>query len=131
VAGCWRNGEVRGRNGGAGTGEEVAVEVPTDENGLAECGWRLDGSTLSQSAEAYLLDASDVPVQPPVRFTANLSVASRVAYDPTCELLADAGTLQQAIDVLCEREKGLSRNPASKSSWCVGCEAVSRCATAA
>lgn len=78
--------------------------VLTDTNGIAKCGWQLDANTnyLSQQVTAELLDAKGEPmIHLPVIFTANLSVASQVAYDPaTCNQLAGATNVQAAIDRL-------------------------------
>jgi hypothetical protein len=54
-------------------------------NGIAGCAWILapDPNTPSQQTEARLLDGGGNPLGMPVRFTANLSVASLVAYDPS------------------------------------------------
>jgi hypothetical protein len=57
--------------------------------------------------EASLIDESAPSVAPPtsVLFTSNLSVASQVAYQPSsqCPDLANAATVQQALDELCKR----------------------------
>lgn len=110
---------VRFRRLGAANGELVAPaaaqpapDMPqsteertflTGADGLASCGWRLDGARTRpvQQVEAVLLDAANAPVHLPVVFTANLSVAERVAYDPgPCPMLADARDVQRAIDLL-------------------------------
>jgi len=86
-------------------GNVTTLDIPT-VNGIASCSWSLDSTTPSQQVEATLLDASGSPVHVPIRFTANLSLASEVAYDPrNCADLAEAGvrTVQQAIDELCRR----------------------------
>jgi photosystem II stability/assembly factor-like uncharacterized protein len=82
----------------------LEVIVKTAPDGIAGCDWELDSATLSQQVKATLLDAASQPVHLPVLFTANLSVASQVAYDPrNCATLSAAGvkTVQQAIDELC------------------------------
>jgi hypothetical protein len=59
--------------------------------------------------EARLTGDADSVLAIPVRFGANLSVARRVAYDPSdCPLLEEQGvdTVQAAIDALC-RIKGI------------------------
>lgn len=77
-----------------------SVPVKTDKNGLAVCQWQLDGKNESQQVEAFLTDAEKLPI----RFNANLSKASQVAYNPRqCSILAEVGvnTVQDAIDQLC------------------------------
>jgi hypothetical protein len=85
-------------------GESGGTVTPqTGSSGVAECTWQLDAATQSQQVEAHLLDDSGNLIQPPVRFTANLSVASKVSYDPAnCEFLGQAQTIQEAIDRLCQ-----------------------------
>jgi hypothetical protein len=68
----------------AGVDEMV---VSTDKEGIAECKWQLDSNilNLSQQVEAILLDAGGNPLHLPIRFTANLSIASSVGYNvPDC-----------------------------------------------
>ena len=43
-----------------------------------------------------LLDQDGDPVGPPLHFDASFSLASEVAYSPTCDVLAEAGTVQLA-----------------------------------
>ena len=86
----------------------VAQPVPTTgTDGIAECGWTLGGAD-AQQVEAVLLDAGDVPVPGQIlRFSANLSVASQVAYDAAnCTNLAGVKTVQDAIDILCQERQG-------------------------
>lgn len=94
-----------------GSAVDPASPVPTDDirsvltdlDGIAKCGWQLDANTskLSQQVKAELLDAAGKPVHLPVIFTANLSVASQVAYDPkVCANLQTAKTVQAAIESL-------------------------------
>ncbi len=72
--------------------------VKTDSEGIAECTWKLGiSSPISlvpsrQLMEARLLDACHTPINtPPIRFSANLSVAGQVAYTPpdnvTCNVV--------------------------------------------
>ena len=77
--------------------------VLTDLDGIAKCGWQLDANTgkLSQQVRAELLNAADKPVYLPIIFTANLSLASQVAYTPgDCKNLAEDVTVQKAIGKL-------------------------------
>ncbi len=85
----------------SGTGSSVIATTGAD--GVATCKWQLDSKTQNQQVEAVLLDATGNPVHLPVRFNANLSVASQVAYDPAkCANLSGARTIQDAIDILCQ-----------------------------
>jgi hypothetical protein len=86
----------------------VAQPMPTTgPNGIAECGWTLGAAGL-QRVEAVLLDAGGAAVPGQIlRFGANLSIASQVAYDPSkCSNLAAAKTVQDAIDILCQARGG-------------------------
>ena len=91
-----------------GTGSSVDVFTGTDARtdgiaGIASCSWELDSSTQSQQVEARLLDEADNPIPLPVRFTANLSVARQVGYNPgSCgELLGPpTNTVQKALERL-------------------------------
>lgn len=109
------------------SGSDSEQTVLTDEQGIAACSWSLgdpgdgngggyddgggyDGdSTDTPVVEAVLLEAGDLVIHPPIRFNANFSVASNVAYDPSnCSRLqqASASTVQQAIDALCRSQGG-------------------------
>jgi len=81
----------------------IAQPVVTGAAGLAECRWTL-GAAGPQQVEAVLLDAANNPIPGQVlRFNANLSIASQVAYDPkACDNLTGAATVQDAIDLLCK-----------------------------
>jgi hypothetical protein len=105
-----------------GEGILQCEEDRTDSDGLASCSWTLDRESPSQQAEATLMDVvlldrdgnpvldeeEEEEVHPSIRFNANLSVASLVAYDPKgCAYLKEheAETVQAAIDELCKREE--------------------------
>ena len=81
----------------------------TTNDGIAECAWILgrDGED-AQQVDVVLLDAGGSPVPGQVlRFSANWSIASQVAYDPAnCSDLAVVRTVQEAIDALCQRSTG-------------------------
>ncbi|MHC4402270.1 MAG: DUF6519 domain-containing protein [Planctomycetota bacterium] len=83
----------------------TALTVATDSDGMADVYWALnqDGNP-SQHVTATLID----PVQPTagsqgvIHFSANLSIAEQVTYDPdACEHLSDASSVQDAIDRIC------------------------------
>lgn len=84
------------------------ISVLTDDNGLARCTWQLDSITQSQQVRASLQTVADLidgpsdkPTHIPIIFTANLSVASEVAYNPgDCASLEKATTVQKALDRL-------------------------------
>lgn len=92
------DGSITGENGGK------SLTVLTNANGVAACRWTLDEDTekLSQRVRATLLEVEDDTLHLPIHFSANLSVASQVAYDPgDCEILRDEETtVQSAIEKL-------------------------------
>ena len=88
-------------------------EVDTLADGIASIAWSLDSDPAKpiQRATAELLVAGQVVAGRylPVHFSAQLALASGVAYDPSdCADLfaAEAYTVQQAIDTLCKRPLG-------------------------
>lgn len=90
----------------AGEGPDATVVATTDGDGLATCRWTLPeepGEDPCLAVTATLLGADDQPFPtPPLAFHARLSVASEVAYDGSgCEHLAEAETVQEALDRLC------------------------------
>jgi hypothetical protein len=86
-------------SGGGQTGDDIVV--PAEEpDGIASCTWTLapDWTTPSQLTRATLLDDHGDRVGLPIDFTANLSIASEVAYDSTgCDALAGEVTVQDVI----------------------------------
>ncbi|MBI4276921.1 MAG: hypothetical protein HY660_00570 [Armatimonadetes bacterium] len=88
-----------GQTVGPATG--TSVVVVTGSNGLAACDWEMEPTTRKQMVEAVLQDPAGITFHLPIRFTANLSVADQVAYDPkTCTSLGGATTVQTAIERL-------------------------------
>lgn len=87
-----------------------ALDTMTNESGVASCVWQLQNNpnTPSQLVTAVLLDAAGNPTgHPPLAFNANLSIARQVAYEPgECAELAEATTVQQALDILCNFDRG-------------------------
>jgi hypothetical protein len=84
-------------------GTAATVDVDTDADGVARCFWRpaADGARPRQVVTARLLGPGGQPRGAPVAFTAGLSLASRVAFDPrSCTALAGTDTVQEAIDRL-------------------------------
>lgn len=83
-------------------GSPAPVNVPTGPDGVAACAWELDSTLLSQQVTARLLDSALTPLSLPIHFNANLSVASRVAFDDQqCRM--NVKTVQQAIEALCRQ----------------------------
>lgn len=90
--------------------------VATDAKGIACCAWELrwdrnppapNPTPLTQQVTARLLGDGGSTVHLPVVFTANLSRADQVAYNPAnCSDLAGVKTVQEALDVLCKRKGG-------------------------
>lgn len=81
-----------------------SVTVLTDDGGVAACRWTLDSDIKKQNqrVRATLLGAGDDARHLSVHFSANLSVAAQVAYDPgNCANLKDTETtVQTALDRL-------------------------------
>lgn len=90
-----------------GTGT-LSTVAPTNPDGIAECEWTLDTVNHRQQVEARLLDGAGDPVhEAAIRFNANLSVASQVAYNPEkCSNLSGVTSVQDAIDILCQIKPG-------------------------
>lgn len=86
---------------------EDNFSVSTNENGIATCYWLLDSDSqhFSQQVKAELLDPQSLqPTHLPIHFTANLSIAAQVEYDPhKCDKLQGVTTVQDAIDGLCKQ----------------------------
>lgn len=81
------NGTIMGEDSSSKvTGKSNYIEVPTNDAGIASCKWILDKDAQHQQVEATLRDACCYdPINTPIRFNANLSVASEVAYTlPDC-----------------------------------------------
>lgn len=99
--------------GASGAGKSVDVTAGID--GIYSCTWQLGPTVQNQRVEAFLVeidgkpfvDAAGEPALPRVFFNANLSRASAVAYAPgACADLAQARTVQEALDILCARPSG-------------------------
>ena len=93
-----------------GGGEVNPPETQTDGRGIATANWKLGDKSPRQELEAVLMDDPLLSTAAPttVRFVANLSIASEVAYDPNpeeCPDLAKAKvkTVKEALDELCKR----------------------------
>jgi hypothetical protein len=93
-----------GRLNGAGT----TADVVTDGQGRASATWQVDSVTAVQQVRTELIDHAGDPFSIPVGFTASLLSAARTSYAPSdaCPDLADAKTVQEAIDLLCRRGGG-------------------------
>lgn len=94
---------------GQPTGPKGASVDCVATNGVAECLWWLDSTTQSQVVEANLLDLVGETVHLPIRYSANLSQASQVSYDPgktKCGDLVGVTNVQDALDKLCAGDPG-------------------------
>lgn len=92
---------------GAGTLSPSGA-ITTDADGIAQVLWTLDAVTYRQQVQAQLVDGGGSPVHDAaVRFNANLSIASEVAYTPAadCTTLAGLTNVQDALDALCRVER--------------------------
>jgi hypothetical protein len=80
------------------------LDVTAGADGIASCYWWLDTSgaaPVSQQVEAVLIDASGASRGRPVWFSATLSEARDVFYDPSqCQALAGITNVQAAIDTV-------------------------------
>ncbi|HYH79020.1 MAG TPA: DUF6519 domain-containing protein [Longimicrobium sp.] len=94
----------------------VTVVVDTDADGLAEVTWTLDPGEHFQEVRATALPAAGVLAEPEtVFFTATLSTADRVAYDPgACATLSGDTTVQAAIDRLAGLLRMSAAGPTSR-----------------
>ncbi len=89
------------KGGGQLIGLGPKDRVMTGADGIAGCRWKLDSTTPSQQVEATLLGSGGKTLHIPIIFTANLSKADLVAYDPkNCEKLKDANNVQLALEKL-------------------------------
>ena len=100
------DGEIEA-DGQSATGLNSFIDVTPTADGEARCNFSLKGNSYHQQVTARLLDTDCGGVVLPIIFNANLSTASQVAYDPAnCANLADARTVQDAIDILCKLDHG-------------------------
>ena len=82
-----------------------ALTITTGADGIASCIWLPDPATNSQQLVATLTSAggNSVGAAKIIRFNANLSVASEVAYNPTdCATLSGVTNVQDALTKLCQ-----------------------------
>ena len=93
-----------------GGGAKASLDLISGDNGLVACTWlpAADSKRPSQRVEARLLDADGKKELPPrLDYNTQLSIASQVAYEPgACAGLAQAKTVQEALDELCRRPVG-------------------------
>lgn len=79
----------------------------TNVEGIARAAWTLDPPVAkpSQQTEARLLDAAGNETSQVIRFTANHSIASNVAFTASddCTDLKPAKTVAEALELLCAR----------------------------
>ncbi|MDB4951654.1 MAG: putative Pectine lyase family protein [Gemmatimonadetes bacterium] len=84
-----------------GTGTVAPASPTTGADGTAETTWKLDGATHYQELTASIAATPAMPVAAPssVTFSATLSTADRVRYDPgKCGPMAGQDTVQKALD---------------------------------
>ncbi len=103
-----RDARVRFRVEGGGTINGLTPEIvlPTDAAGLAQVTWILADTVDPQHVVAELVDGADARLGTPLRFQARVRSAASISYDPTCPDLAEATTVQAALDALCKRPAG-------------------------
>jgi hypothetical protein len=97
-------------NGSSGVVNPSPTTTNTD--GIAQADWDLNASTPSQQAVATLTVAGPNagplarihPAASTIEFTANLSIAEQVGYEPVCDPLKQAKvqTVKDALDALCD-----------------------------
>jgi photosystem II stability/assembly factor-like uncharacterized protein len=108
IAGAKVRFTVAGGDGtlAGGGGSPQFVEQATDPNGTAGASWTLGAGARTQYVEARLLDDGTggalLPPPPVVMFSANLSRADHVSFDPpkNCTLLDKTKTVQAAVEAL-------------------------------
>ncbi len=84
-----------------------SVVATTDAAGIASTSWALDGATQSQRVEAELLSPGGDRRHLPISFSANLSRAAEVSFDPAnCPPLAGTRDVQAALEALCQMQQG-------------------------
>ncbi|RKH49028.1 hypothetical protein D7Y23_18395 [Corallococcus sp. AB050B] len=93
-------------NNDTGWDKEVVATTELDGTllGVAQVYWRPDGNIEAPDTQEVVarLEVGTKVVHLPVRFTAHLSRARAVAYQPgACSTLAGASTVQEALDTLC------------------------------
>ncbi|NPD27101.1 DUF6519 domain-containing protein [Corallococcus exiguus] len=103
---------VLGAPGGQSSGLRIAgsanpwvetLMATTDNEGIAQVEWLPGSVDVTQRVEARLL-INGTEVHLPLLFTARLSLANQVAYQPGgCQTLLSAGTVQEALDTLCRQ----------------------------
>ncbi|MDD7942410.1 DUF6519 domain-containing protein [Actinomycetospora lutea] len=86
------------------TVDSAGLELTTGAGGLCAVAWSIDATRADRvhRVRAQLLDDLGVDDGPPILFTASFRTAARTSYQPgACEVLANAGTVQEALDELC------------------------------
>ena len=96
------------------SGDFVSSVTVETVDGVAETFVQLGDTPDYQRVKAALLDTAgnQLAAPVPIYFNANLSIASLVGYDPSnCPNLSAAGTVQEAIDLLCTSGTGTPTQP--------------------
>ena len=116
--------------GASGAVSGTTISVVSDAAGVAEAEWTLDPSPTEpvQRVTATLVTTVN-PAQkapPPLEYTADLDLASGVAYEPgECASLAGQTTVQGALDKLCDDLSKLTASQIGyKDGKCAGLKDV-------
>jgi len=95
-----------------GGGTTTITDKTTNSEGIVECQWTL-GKAGDQQVKAFLAKSNGEKIDGTlsVYFNASLIAASQVAYTPLpdCTSLSGVGTVQNAINALCDRGLHVSR----------------------
>ncbi len=79
----------------------TTIAATTGPDGLAEVAWEIDPTVKTQRVEARLVPAAAMPAQPPLLFTANLSLASATGFDPKAiPIFAGITDVQRALEAV-------------------------------
>jgi hypothetical protein len=91
----------------AGAGPATTVQAMTGADGTASVSWAVDSATAQQRVTARLLGSGGTLADVEVTFGASLLRASGVTFDQsTCPTLVGVTDVQQALELLCQREGG-------------------------
>ncbi len=99
----------------SGTVTGPVIDVVTNAAGVAEVGWQLNGDPVNPAQRVTATLQTPAPpgqiATPPLHYSAQLSLASGVAYLPgPCASLQGETNVQNALDKLCEDMARLQRD---------------------